>query len=43
MVALLVFVFAYYAYRHEAINRLIQAGGSLTTRTRPTLNKGPNS
>jgi len=25
-VALFVFAFAYYSYRHEAINRVIQAG-----------------
>jgi hypothetical protein len=37
--ALAVFAFAYYAYRHEAINRLITAGRSLRTGTRPTLNR----
>ena len=37
--ALMVFAFAYYAYQHEAINRLITAWASLITSTRPTLNR----
>jgi hypothetical protein len=37
VIALLVFGFAYYAYRHEAINRLTQVGGGLRTSSRPSL------
>jgi hypothetical protein len=39
LVALLVFACTYYTYRHEAINRLIQAGWLLRTSIGQNLNR----